>query len=55
MDIKDLSTKNYIQYLVITRNEKESGLLNHFAVYPKNYKSTIFQKKNLFDSFSPAI
>ena len=55
---KDLmySTGNYIQYLVITYNGKESGKeylylyiymkLNHFAVYQKlmqHCKSTVFQ------------
>ena len=49
------STGNYIQYLVITYNGKESEKeyiyikLNHFAVYLKHCKSTILQfKKNFF-------
>ena len=40
---------NYIQYLVITYNETESEkslyvYLNHFAVYPKQCKSTTIKK-----------
>ena len=40
---------NYIQYLIITYNETESEkslyvYLNHFAIYPKQCKSTTIKK-----------
>ena len=40
---------NYIQYLVITYNETESEkslyvFLNHFAIHPKQCKSTTIKK-----------